>query len=145
MNGSRGSKFRVSASAILAPFCIVAFGVSASSLAPSIAVASACLERIPCAVPICFAGTAGLFRVLSPCSCALRAIPQRLSFQEPKNQCFLLGSALNSVYQVFLLNRAHRATVQSSCQTDMKCVSLLPTIIESAGQFRRGPSDMSCA
>ena len=99
MNSSRGSKLGVSASAALAPFCIVAFGVSASSralsLAPSIAAASACLERIPCAISICFAATPGLFRALSPCCCALWAIPQR----HP------------------------RATVQSSCQTDVKCVS----------------------
>ena len=132
MNGSRGSKLEVSAGAVLAPFCIVLFGVSASSLvpslAPSIVAASSCLERIPCAVSIGFAATPRLLGALSPFCCALRAIPQRHSVLELKGQCFL------------------RETVQSSCQIELKCgFSLLRTIIESTEQFRHGSSDMTCA
>ena len=93
MNGSWGSKLGVSASAVLVPFGVVMFGVSASSLTPSlvpsIVVASACLERIPRAISMCFAATPRLFRALAPCSCALRAIPQRHSVLELKGQCFL--------------------------------------------------------
>ena len=52
MNGSRGSQLGLSASAVLAPLCIVTFGVSASSLALSLApsIAAACLERIRFAI-----------------------------------------------------------------------------------------------